>query len=256
MQSSLSRALIATAVDGIIVIDRHGIVQAYNAACVLLFGFTPEEVIGQNIKMLMPPPYRAEHDGYIKNYSTTGARKIIGVGREVVGKRKDGSTFPMYVSVGEGSSDGEKIFVGIIHDLTKQKAAENAVREREARLRSILDTVPDAIITIDEDGRIESFSRAASRLFGFEPSEVIGQNVKMLMPSPYREQHDSYLEHYRRTGERRIIGKGRIVVGLRKDGSTFPMELAVGEVHGGVRRLFTGFVRDITERHGTEQRLH
>jgi len=256
MQSSLSRALIATAVDGIIVIDRHGIVQAYNAACVLLFGFTPEEVIGQNIKMLMPPPYRAEHDGYIKNYSTTGARKIIGVGREVVGKRKDGSTFPMYVSVGEGSSDGEKIFVGIIHDLTKQKAAENAVREREARLRSILDTVPDAIITIDEDGRIESFSRAASRLFGFEPSEVIGQNVKMLMPSPYREQHDSYLEHYRRTGERRIIGKGRIVVGLRKDGSTFPMELAVGEVHGGVRRLFTGFVRDITERQGTEQRLH
>jgi two-component system sensor kinase FixL len=161
----------------------------------------------------------------------------------------------MYLSVGEGRSDGAKIFVGIIHDLTKQRAAEYAVREREAELRSILDTVPDAIITIHEDGTIESFSRAASRLFGFEPSQVIGQNVKMLMPSPYREQHDSYLEHYRRTCERRIIGKGRIVVGLRKDGSTFPMELAVGEVHGGVRRLFTGLVRDITERQGAEQRL-
>jgi two-component system sensor kinase FixL len=255
MQSTLSRALIATAVDGIIVIDENGIVRAYNAACVSLFGFAADEVVGQNVKMLMPPPYQAEHDGYIKNYTTTGLRKIIGIGREVVGKCKDGSTFPMYLSVGEGSSDGARIFVGIIHDLTKQKAAEAAVREREARLRSILDTVPDAIITIDESGTIESFSSAASRLFGFEPSEVVGQNVKMLMPSPYREQHDSYLEHYRRTGERRIIGKGRIVVGLRKDGSTFPMELAVGEVQGGARRLFTGFVRDITERQGAEQRL-
>ena len=256
MQSdTLARALIATAVDGIIVIDDRGIVQAYNAACESLFGYDPKDVIGQNVKMLMPPPYRAEHDDYLKNYQTTGARKIIGIGREVVGRREDQSTFPMYLSVGEGRSGGAKIFVGIIHDLTKQRAAEDAVREREAELRSILDTVPDAIITIHEDGTIESFSRAASRLFGFEPSEVIGQNVKMLMPSPYREQHDSYLDHYRRTRERRIIGKGRIVVGLRKDGSTFPMELAVGEVHGGVRRLFTGFVRDITERQGTEQRL-
>src|SRR5204862_5782224 len=97
----------------------------------------------------------------------------------------------------------EKIFVGIIHDLTKQKAAEGEIREREARLRSIIDTIPDAIITINESGLIESFSRAASRLFGFEPSEVIGQNVKMLMPPPYRDQHDSYLVHYRRTGDRR-----------------------------------------------------
>jgi two-component system sensor kinase FixL len=252
---TLARALIATAVDGIIVINERGTVQAYNAACEALFGYSPREVVGHNVKMLMPAPYQSEHDGYLDNYHRTGARKIIGIGREVVGRRKDHSTFPMYLSVGEGSSGEEKIFVGIIHDLTKQKAADDAIREREARLRSILDTVPDAIITINEIGIIESFSQAAARLFGFEPSEVIGRNVKMLTPTPYRDQHDSYLEHYRRTGERRIIGKGRIVVGQRKDGSTFPMELAVGEVHGGVRRLFTGFVRDITERQGAEQRL-
>src|SRR5258708_9573814 len=217
MQSDpLARALIATAVAGIIVIDERGIVQAYNAACVSLFGYDPEEVIGQNIKILMPPPYQAKHDGYLKNYNATGARKIIGIGREVVGRRKDGTTFRMCLSVGEGSSDGAKIFVGIIHDLTKQRAAEDAVREREARLRSILDTVPDAIITINEDGTIESFSRAASRLFGFEQYEVIGQNVKMLMPSPYRQHHYSYLEHYPRTGNRPTIVKGPTAVQLPK----------------------------------------
>ncbi|MGZ6009686.1 MAG: PAS domain-containing sensor histidine kinase, partial [Rhizomicrobium sp.] len=252
---ALARALIATAVDGIIVTDAKGVVQVYNAACEKLFGYRPDEVVGQNVKMLMPDPYRSEHDGYLENYRLTGEKQIIGIGREVVGRRKDLTTFPMYLSVGEGRIHDKQIFVGIIHDLTDQKSSQDAIREREARLRSILDTVPDAIITIDEVGIIESFSRAASRLFGYEPSEVVGKNVKMLMPPPYREQHDGFLEHYRRTGERRIIGKGRIVVGLRHDGSTFPMELAVGEVHGGVRRLFTGFVRDITERQDTEHRL-
>lgn len=251
----LFRALIATAVDGIVVIDHAGIIQVYNQACERLFGYSPEEVTGQNVKLLMPTPYHEEHDSYLSNYHTTHQRKIIGIGREVLGRRKDETTFPMYLSVGEGHLGDQKIFVGIIHDLTAQKKADDAVKEREARLRSILDTVPDAIIIIDELGTIESFSAAAERLFGYASSEVAGQNVKALMPSPYREQHDGYLSHYRDTGEKRVIGKGRIVVGQRRDGSTFPMELAVGEVTGGARRLFTGFVRDITERRGTEQRL-
>ena len=252
---SLFYALIETAVDGIVVIDEDGLVRVYNSACQRLFGYHPEEIIGRNVKLLMPPPYHEGHDGYLSNYRNTGEKKIIGIGREVVGQRKDHSTFPMYLSVGEGEMNGKRIFVGIIHDLTERNSADDAVREREARLRSILDTVPDAIVLIDESGTVESFSSAASRLFGYPAQEVVGQNVKMLMPSPYREQHDHYLSHYRETSERRVIGKGRIVVGLRRDGSTFPMELAVGEVLGGKRRLFTGFVRDITERNGTEQRL-
>lgn len=127
--------------------------------------------------------------------------------------------------------------------------------EREAHLRSILDTIPDAMIVIDEAGLIRSFSQAAERLFGWGAEEVIGRNVKMLMPSPYREQHDGYLDRYYRTGERRIIGIGRVVVGERKDGSTFPMELAVGEMKSERGRFFTGFIRDLTERQETETRL-
>src|SRR5215510_1907044 len=134
-------------------------------------------------------------------------------------------------------------------------AAREALQEREARLRSILETAQDAIIVIDERGIMESYSPAAERLFGYSADEALGRNVNMLMPSPYRERHDSYLEHYLRTGERRIIGIGRVVVGRRKDGSTFPMELAVGEASVNGRRVFTGFIRDLTERQLTENRL-
>lgn len=124
-----------------------------------------------------------------------------------------------------------------------------------ALLTSILDTVPDAMVVIDQDGIVLSFSRAAERLFGFGAAEVVGHNVSMLMPSPYREQHDEYLARYLRTGERRIIGIGRVVVGQRKNGATFPMELAVGEVRQDDGSLFTGFVRDLTERQATQNRL-
>jgi two-component system, LuxR family, sensor kinase FixL len=132
----------------------------------------------------------------------------------------------------------------------------NMVPSESALLRSILETVPDAMIVIDEQGTVRFFSSAAERLFGYAADEVGGHNVMMLMPPPYREQHDGYLERYRRTGERRIIGIGRVVVGQRKDGSTFPMELSVGEASQTGQRLFTGFVRDLTERQQTERRLH
>jgi two-component system sensor kinase FixL len=131
----------------------------------------------------------------------------------------------------------------------------DALLAQEAYLRSILDTVPEAVMVIDETGAIQSYSAAAERLFGYAPEEVVGKNVKLLMPSPYRENHDFYLERYLRTGERHIIGIGRVVVGERKDGSTFPLELAVGEVATSGGRFFTGFIRDLTERQETEARL-
>jgi two-component system sensor kinase FixL len=136
-------------------------------------------------------------------------------------------------------------------------AAQSDLTVSESELlRSILETVPDAMIVIDERGIVQFFSSAAERLFGYSANEVSGENVRMLMPQPYLEQHDSYLERYRRTNKRRIIGIGRVVVGRRKDGSTFPMELSVGEANRAGPRLFTGFARDLTERQQTERRLH
>ena len=126
----------------------------------------------------------------------------------------------------------------------------------EAHLRSILDTVQDAMVVIDDKGAIISFSAAGERMFGYAEADLIGENVSTLMPSPDREQHDSYLEHYRRTGERKMIGIGRITTARRRDGSTFPIELTVGEANPEGRRIFTGFIRDLTERQQTEQRVH
>ena len=154
----------------------------------------------------------------------------------------------------------------ILHSLeSAADAAPNAGREyssmalaldaAEARLRSILQTVPDAMIIINEQGRIESLSTTAERLFGYSLDEVQGRNVSQLMPSPDREQHDSYLKRYLSTGERRIIGIGRVVVGQRKDGTTFPMHLTVGELRSAERHHFTGFIRDLTDQQITEGRL-
>lgn len=135
------------------------------------------------------------------------------------------------------------------------RQSHESLRAREAHLRSILDTVPDATVVIERDGTIVSFNAAAIRQFGYAEAEVLGQNVRILMPEPYRREHDGYMHRYLTTGERRIIGVDRVVVGRRKDGSTFPMKLAVGEMESSGQKFFTGFIRDLTEREESAARL-
>jgi two-component system sensor kinase FixL len=136
MQNSdvLFKALIETAVDGIMVIDEAGLIQVYNEACERMFGYRLEEVIGQNVKILMPPPYHAEHDDYLSRYRNTGERRIIGIGREVVGRRRNGTTFEMYLSVGEGRFEDRRIFLGIVHDISERKADEQRIQELQKEL--------------------------------------------------------------------------------------------------------------------------
>jgi two-component system sensor kinase FixL len=155
-------------------------------------------------------------------------------------------------SAGAGAS--RRLSGGVL-DIDSQMRAEEALRNREEHLRSILETVPDAMIVIDAVGAIQLFSRAAERMFGVSQDQAIGENVRILMPEPDRGRHDSYLERYRSGGEPRIIGIGRIVTGRRADGSTFPMHLSVGEAKWGERRYFTGFVRDLTEQQRTQASL-
>jgi PAS domain S-box-containing protein len=140
-------------------------------------------------------------------------------------------------------------------DMTETRRARSMIEEREARLRSILETAPDAVVTIDDRGLIQSFSPAAEKLFGYAAGEVIGCNVKMLMPEPYRARHDGYIERYLRTGERHVIGIGRQVEAQRKDGTTFPMQLAVGHVRMGDTHIFSGFIHDLSARVRMEEEL-
>jgi PAS domain S-box-containing protein len=249
------RSVIDHVIDGIITINDRGIVSTFNPAAERIFGYKSEEVIGQNVKMLMPEPYHGEHDSYIANYLRTGQAKIIGTGREVVGRRKDGAQFPMELAISEFRFDGHRYFTGIVRDITQRKQAEAELRDAEERMRSVVNHVVDGIITIDERGKIESFNPAAEKIFGYKRADVMGRNVKLLMPEPYHSEHDGYIANYVGSGHAKIIGIGREVTGKRQDGSTFPMELAVSEFHIGTRRFFTGIVRDITERKRLQEEL-
>ncbi|MGE5504076.1 MAG: PAS domain S-box protein, partial [Actinomycetota bacterium] len=250
-----AEAILDGAVDGVVVIDERGTIQSFSRAAERTFGYRAGEVVGRNVSILMPEPYRSEHDSYLRNYLATGRARIIGTGREVVGLRKDGSTFPMDLAVGESRFAGRRLFAGFVRDITRRRETEQRLRESEMRNRAILEAAVDGIITIDETGIIHSANAAAERIFGYRTAELIGRNVSMLMPEPDRSGHDGYLRNYLDTGRPRIIGIGREVVGLRKDGTTFPMDLAVGEGVVDGRRIFAGMVRDITDRRAVEESL-
>jgi two-component system, LuxR family, sensor kinase FixL len=249
------RSIIDSAVDGIIVIDGKGTIEAFNRGAERLFGYPPSEVVGHNVSMLMPSPDHEQHDAYLARYLETGAAKIIGIGREVTGRRRNGTIFPLHLSVGEMSIHGEHKFTGVLHDLSDRVRLEEELRTSEARWRSVIESAVDGIVVIDEHGRIEAFNPAAERLFGHQERDVIGRNVNILMPSPYHEEHDAYLARHLATGVQKIIGTGREVTGLRQDGSTFPLHLSVGKMMVGGARQFTGILHDLSARVRIEEQL-
>ncbi|WP_192821845.1 PAS domain S-box protein [Rufibacter sp. LB8] len=249
------QAIIDTAIDGIITIDARGTIESVNPAAARIFGYLPDEVIGQNIRMLMPEPDRSQHDQYIENYHQTGVGKIIGIGREVLGRRKDGTVFPFLLSISEVKLQDKQIFTGIVHDISNLKKAEAALRESENKISSIIQAAVDGIITIDTRGTMEMINPSAAKLFGYEPQELFGKSINMLMPEPDKSQHDGYIHNYQATGHRKIIGIGREVTGLRKDGTTFPFFLSISEVQLSDRKVYTGFIHDITLQKISEERL-
>src|SRR5258706_4448182 len=190
------------------------------------------------------------------NYLDSRKPKIIGIGREVVGLRGEGSSFPLVLSSGGADSQGGgSIFVGIIRDITERKSAERALHESAGRMRALIETAVDGAILIDARGVVLIFNPACEKLFGYSADEVIGENIKMLMPQPYRHEHDRYIANYRDTRDPKIIGSGREVIGRRKDGSTFPMDLSVGEARQDGESIFVGIIRDLTSRKRTEAEL-
>ena len=249
------QSIIDSAVDAIIVIDAKGCIESFNRGAERLFGYPGVEVIGRNVNILMPSPDHEQHDHYLSRYLSTGDAKIIGIGREVIGRRRDGTTVPVHLSVGEMSIAGERKFTGMLHDLTPRVQLEERLRTSEARWRAIVESAVDGIIVIDAHGRIQAFNSAAERLFGYTEREVVGRNVNMLMPSPDHEQHDTYLARYLATGVQKVIGIGREVTGLRRDGTTFPVHLSVGEMTVNGERTFTGILHDLSPRVRMEQQL-
>ncbi|HEX3984922.1 MAG TPA: PAS domain S-box protein [Acidisoma sp.] len=246
-------AIAASSSDAIIGKDREGIVTYWNAAAEALFGYAAGEIIGQSITRIIVPGRTGEESSILDR---------VGRGErlthfETERLTKDGRIIPVSLTLSPIlDPDGAVIGISdIARDLSETQNLNGALQRREALLRSILDSNPDGLVVIDEKGAIEFFSRAAERMFAYTPEEVVGRNISILMPEPYASAHDGYIQRYRETGERRIIGIGRVVVGRRKDGTTFPMDLQIGEAVVAGERRFTGFVRDLTDREDRDRRL-
>lgn len=361
--------------DGVIAINRACHVKILNAQAARMFGYSQDEILGKNIKLLMPDALAARHDNLVSEYIASGKSQVMGATREVTALRKDGSTFTIELSISEIKVDDEPLFVGILRDVSERErilaiqahfaaivtSSEDAIisksasgvitswnpaaqrmfgytaaemlnqpmdrlipkdvgneeqlilerilkgekiehfetvrqrkngeifpvsvtispvrsptgeiigvstilrditarkktegKNRETRFRALFDTVVDGIIIIDAKGIIHDLNPATVKLFGYTPVELLKKNVKILMPEPYAREHDGYIYNYLSTGTKKVIGIGREVTGRRKDGSTFPMELAVSEMDVNGQIMFTGIVRDITERKAFEASL-
>jgi len=240
------RAVVEGSIDGVLTIDSRGRILAVNRALFDLFGYEEDEMVGQNVNMLMPEPYHSRHDLYLERYAKTGEKNVIGRGRELVAKKKNGSFFPIFLTVVEVETADGRQFAGVIHDISGRKLAETAYRETDNKFKAILATAVDSIIIIDQRGRMDMVNEAALKLFGYTEDELIGRNVKMLMPEPDSSRHDGYLDHYHQTGERRIMGFGREVKGRKKDGTEFPFSLGVSELRLRDRIMFVGIIHDLT----------
>jgi two-component system, LuxR family, sensor kinase FixL len=254
MAEELSLLIDGARTYAIYMLDAHGCVTIWNSGAERLLGWSEDKVIGQHFSLFFPADAGADdRPGAL----LAAAAEEGQVEEESWRVRKNGSEFLAATTITALRNDDGTLrgFAIVLCDITERKGAEDQLRVRENLLNSVLSTVPDAMVVIDETGLVMSFSVAAQELFGYAETEIVGRNVSMLMPSPDRERHDAYIRRYLETGEKRIIGIGRIVYGQKKDGTTFPMELSIGEALTGTERLFTGFIRDMTERRRTEERL-
>jgi two-component system sensor kinase FixL len=251
--SRILAAIVESSDDAIVGKDLDGRILTWNRGAERLYGYTAEEVTGRSIELLFPEDRLDELDEILAR-SRSGQRVQH---HETVRRRKDNQLVDISLTVSPISDAAGRI-VGastIARDITARKRAELALRASEQRWRSVVESAVDGIVVIDARGHIEAFNPGAERLFGYQEQEVIGQNVNVLMPAPYHEEHDGYLARYLATGVQKIIGSGREVTGRRRDGSTFPLHLSVGEMVTSGERRFTGILHDLTARVRMEQQL-
>ncbi|MBA2512588.1 MAG: PAS domain S-box protein [Rubrobacteraceae bacterium] len=241
------RGLSDATFEGIVISDDEKVLQV-NRAFARMFGYGPMEVTGMSTLDFTLPEY---HD-LAREHMRTGAENPY----EAVGLKKDGSTLDIELRGRASTYQGHTAYVTAIRDITERKRAEEALRQSEARTRAIVETTPDGIITMTTDGIVHSFNRGAERIFGYEAAQVVGEPLRNLMPERFKVPHEEGFHRYLRTGEAHVIDKGPAeLVGLRADGTEFPLELSLGEMREEGDVLFTGIVRDVTGRKRAEEAL-
>lgn len=248
--------ILESAADGFVIIDVEGVITEVNQSVTRLFGYSKDELLGQNVAKLMPMHERQMHDGYMKRYLEGGQARIIGIGRELRAQHKEGHQFPFELSISKMVIDDEILFLGFIKDLTAIKQNQEAAARTQSILLATLEASQDALITIDISGSVQEFNSAAVKLFGFSRDEVMGKYLEdLIIPQAFQQAHKKGMDHYRKTAQGAVLHKRVEVPAHNKAGEEFPIELRVIPIQIGDDILFTAFLRDISEQKTKEEEL-
>jgi PAS domain S-box-containing protein len=242
------RSVMESAIDAIISSDAEGNIRSWNSAAMALFGFTEAEVIGHPIDMIIPDRYKESHRQGIKRVSSGGPSHVIGKTAELAAIRKDGSEFPVELSLATWFLDDERYYTGIIRDISERKQAEQ-------KFRSVTESAIDAIISADNIGNIISWNKAATRILGYSEEESVGQRLEMIIPERFHEAHRNGMARFTATGEGHVIGTTVELFARKKNGDEVPIELSLSTWTVRDERYYTGIIRDIGERKRAEQAL-
>jgi len=242
------RSVMESAIDAIISADVSGNIRSWNSAATALFGFTEEEVIGRPIELIIPDRFRKSHQEGIHRVSSGGPSRVIGKTVEVAALRKNGSEFPVELSLATWFLDKDRYYTGIIRDISERKQAEK-------KFRSVTESAIDAIISADHTGNIVSWNNAATRILGYTPEDAIGQRLELIIPERFHEAHRKGMQRVTAGGESRVIGKTVELFARTKSGEEVPIELSLSTWTVRDDRYYTGIIRDIRERKQAEEAL-
>ncbi|RQW64468.1 PAS domain S-box protein [Vibrio viridaestus] len=239
MTAQAYREILLKALDAVVSIDKNNCITFYNTAAEELWGYSQQEVLGKNVKMLVPKVFQANHDNFVNANRQGGANKIVGSSRDVEIETKSGDIVWGRLSLTKVKVGGDYVYTAMIADITAEKEAQE-------RINQTLEQALDAVVTIDENNMVTFFNRAAEKLWGYQRSEVLGKNVKMLVPHQIQSNHDHYVNSNRETGVDKIVGTSREVEITRKNGSHVWGSLSLSKVNVGKTIIYTAFVKDVT----------
>jgi len=249
------RALLEAVPDAVVITDAAGEIVLVNAQTEHLFGHTRDQLVGQPVEVLIPEQLHARHVGHRTGYLRAPRVRSMGEGLELSGRRADGTEFPVAISLSPVETEEGLLIIASVRDVTRDKEAERQIRDREARFRAMVEAAPDAVVIANTEGRIDLANAQAERLFGYARDTLIGEPLTRLMPERFHQAHREGLKRVAAGGEQRVIGRVVELVGRRKDGTEFPLELSLASAVVDQDYQFTGILRDISERKANEQQF-
>ncbi|PCJ63391.1 MAG: hypothetical protein COA79_00870 [Planctomycetota bacterium] len=259
---NIYKSIIETAVDGIATINENGIIKSINKSFLVLFNYKAEEIIGQNISIIMPSLINLDAGKYLNDITEINIHSLVGAGRELIGHKSDFSIFPILISISANSEKETTLYTLITRDLTKQKEDQKKLSDANEesfknlqKFKSIIETAFDSVSIFNTDGIVQSVNNSFIKLFGYESNEIIGKNINLIMPSPFREEHNTYLNSYLVTGIKNMIGVGREIQGKHKNGTMFPLFMSINDFNENGEKFFTGIIRDLSDQKKYERKL-